>query len=146
MGAAHPSTARKVRRCSANIKFFASAQSRSNCRISTDAGARPSDCRDPRTVVSSRLRLSVNRRYIRLGALLVVVMTAAGCGASRAYREGDAAMKSGNLDQAVAYYRTAAQANPDNPNYQIALTRAMQAASRSHFDKAKAFEDQNQIE
>ena len=35
---------------------------------------------------------------------------------------------------------------PDNPNYKIALERAMLAASRAHLDRAKAFEDQDQLE
>ena len=65
-------------------------------------------------------------------------LVAAGCAASKAFRQGDAAMKAGDLDQAVAYYRTAAQASPDNPNYKIALQRAMLAASRAHFEKARA--------
>lgn len=55
-------------------------------------------------------------------------------------------MKAGDLDQAVAYYRSAAQASPDNPNYQIALQRSMQAASRAHFEKAREFESRDQLE
>src|SRR5262245_62556167 len=55
-------------------------------------------------------------------------------------------MKAGDLDQAVAYYRTALQAAPDNPNYKIALERAMLAASRAHFDRARTFEAQDQLE
>src|SRR5262245_52042018 len=55
-------------------------------------------------------------------------------------------MKAGDLDQAVAFYRTAVQASPDNPNYKIALERAMQAASRAHFEKARDFEAKDQLE
>ena len=50
------------------------------------------------------------------------------------------------LDQAVTQYRTAVQASPNNANYKIALERAMQAASRSHLDKAKDYEDKDQLE
>jgi general secretion pathway protein D len=71
---------------------------------------------------------------------------AAGCASARAYRQGNAASRAGDLDQAVAYYRTAVQAAPENPNYKIALERAMLAASRAHFDKARAFEAQDQLE
>ena len=38
------------------------------------------------------------------------------------------------------------QAAPDNPNYKIALERAMLAASRAHLDKAREFEEQDQLE
>lgn len=82
----------------------------------------------------------------RLGLLLAVVAIAAGCVAGKAFRHGDAAIKAGDLDQAVAYYRTASQAAPDNPNYKIALGRAQLAASRAHFDKARGYEEQDQLE
>lgn len=85
------------------------------------------------------------RRHLRWGVVLLAAL-AAGCGASRSYRMGADAMKQGDLDQAVAYFRTAAQSSPDNANYQIALQRAMLAASRAHFDKAKEFEANDQIE
>ncbi|HUR35843.1 MAG TPA: secretin N-terminal domain-containing protein [Vicinamibacterales bacterium] len=85
-------------------------------------------------------------RLNRLAALAAVVALAGGCAAGQAFRQGNAASKSGDLDQAVAYYRTAAQAAPDNPNYKIALERAQLAASRAHFEKARAFEEQNQLE
>ncbi|MEQ1731018.1 MAG: secretin N-terminal domain-containing protein, partial [Vicinamibacterales bacterium] len=85
-------------------------------------------------------------RGTRLGLLLAVVAIAAGCAAGKAFRQGNVAIKDGDLDQAVAYYRTASQAAPDNPNYKIALERAQLAASRSHFDKAKAYEEQGQLE
>jgi type II secretory pathway component GspD/PulD (secretin) len=55
-------------------------------------------------------------------------------------------MHAGDLDQAVAQYRAAVQAAPDNPNYKIALQRAMQAASRLHLDRAKEFEDKDQLD
>ncbi|MEQ1910851.1 MAG: secretin N-terminal domain-containing protein, partial [Vicinamibacterales bacterium] len=82
----------------------------------------------------------------RLAVLAAVLASAAGCAAGQAFRQGNASIKSGDLDQAVAYYRTASNADPGNPNYKIALERAMLAASRAHFDKAKAFEDQDQLE
>ena len=55
-------------------------------------------------------------------------------------------MRAGNLDEAVAAYRRAVQASPDNPNYKIALQRAMQAASRAHLERAHEFEQQDQLE
>ena len=88
----------------------------------------------------------MRRHLLKLGVLAAAVVVAAGCAASQAFRNGNASMKAGDLDQAVAYYRTASQASPDNPNYKIALQRAMLAASRAHFDKARDFEEKNQIE
>ena len=50
------------------------------------------------------------------------------------------------MDQAVAHYRAAVQSAPANPNYKIALERAMQAASRSHMEKAREFEQKDQLD
>src|SRR5262245_25157651 len=88
----------------------------------------------------------VRRRLLHMALLCGVVMVAGGCAAAQAFRNGNAAMKTGDLDQAVAYYRTASQASPDNPNYKIALQRAMLAASRAHFEKAREFEEKDQLE
>src|SRR5204862_5164568 len=46
----------------------------------------------------------------------------------------------------VNAYRRAVQAAPNNANYQIALRRAMQAASRAHLEKARDFEQKDQLE
>src|SRR5262245_54941088 len=81
-----------------------------------------------------------------MALLCGAVIIAGGCAAAQSFRNGNAAMKSGDLDQAVAYYRSASQASPDNPNYKIALQRAMLAASRAHFDKAREFEEKDQLE
>lgn len=89
---------------------------------------------------------AVSRRLKRLSILAAVLVIATGCAAGKAFRQGNAAVKSGDLDQAVAYYRTAVKASPDNPNFKIALERAQLAASRSHFEKAKQFEEAGQLE
>jgi general secretion pathway protein D len=88
----------------------------------------------------------VTRRLIGIVTVIALASLTAGCASARAFRQGNAAARAGDLDQAVAYYRTAAQAAPNNPNYKIALERAMLAASRDHFDKARAFEAQDQLE
>jgi general secretion pathway protein D len=82
----------------------------------------------------------------RFALVVVVAVLAAGCASSRAFRQGNDAMKAGDLDQAVAFYRTAANASPDNANYKIALERAMLAASREHFERARQFEEKDQLE
>jgi general secretion pathway protein D len=83
---------------------------------------------------------------IKLGILVAGVLLSGGCAAGSAFRHGNVAMRAGDLDQAVAYYRTAVQASPDNPNYKIALQRAMAAASYAHLEKARQFEQHDQLE
>jgi general secretion pathway protein D len=87
-------------------------------------------------IASSRLQVGV----------VVLALAAGGCAAGKAFRQGEASMRAGNLDEAVAAYRRAVQANPGSTNYQIALQRAMQAASRAHLERAHAFEQQDQLE
>src|SRR5690349_11574644 len=78
----------------------------------------------------------------RAGAWLTVAVAllVGGCAAGTAFRQGDTAMRNGQLDEAVAAYRKALQASPENTNYKIALQRALQAASRAHLEKAHDFE------
>src|SRR5437016_11396023 len=85
-------------------------------------------------------------RLTRLSALLAIVALAAGCAAGKAFVRGESAMRAGNLDEAVAEYRTAAQAAPENASYRIALQRAMLAASRWHIERARDFETKDQLE
>ena len=87
----------------------------------------------------------MTRRLTRLGFLVAIALIAASCAAGKAFRQGDAASRAGDLDQAVAQYRAAVHAAPDNPNYKIALQRAMQAASRVHLERAKEFEDKPHV-
>jgi general secretion pathway protein D len=88
----------------------------------------------------------VTRRLAALGILIAFALAAGACAAVNAFRKGETSMKAGDLDQAVAYYRTAVQAAPDNANYRIALERAMQAASRMHIDRAREFEQKDQLD
>jgi general secretion pathway protein D len=93
-----------------------------------------------------RFEAFVSKQLRKLSMVVAVALVAASCTAGRAFRAGTQAMRAGDVDQAVAFYRTAVQASPDNPNYKIALERAMQAASRAHFEKAREFEEQDQLE
>ncbi len=88
----------------------------------------------------------MTRRLRAIAVLVALAMTAAGCAAGRAFRQGEAAVQAGDVDQAVAYYRRAVQADPDNARYKIALERAMLAASRVHLDRAKDFEAHDQLD
>jgi len=77
---------------------------------------------------------------------IAVALVAAGCAAGQAFRRGETAMRAGDLDGAVAAYRKAVQEAPENATYKIALQRAMQTASRAHMEKAKTYEQQDQLE
>lgn len=92
------------------------------------------------------IRRCVSRRSRGLAVALAAALLVSGCAAGRAFRQGDVAMRAGDADQAVAHYRVAVQAAPDNPSYKIALERAMLAASRSHIDRAKEFEANDQLD
>jgi len=84
-------------------------------------------------------------RRLAIGVVLLAVL-AGGCAAGTAFRKGDQAMRAGDADQAVAEYRKAVQASPDNATYKISLQRAMLTASRAHLEKAHEFERQDQLE
>ena len=70
----------------------------------------------------------------------------AGCGARRAYGRGEDAARAGDWDAAVEHYRQAVQQDPDRADYQIALERAMLAASAQHLDQARVLEARDQLE
>ena len=76
----------------------------------------------------------------------MIVALVAGCGASRSYGRGESAAKAGNWDVAVAQYQQAVQQDPDNPEYRIALQRAMMSASVAHLDQARMFEARGQTD
>ena len=79
-------------------------------------------------------------------SVLVLALLAGGCAAGKAFRQGESSMRAGNLDEAVAAYRKATQAAPDNATYKIGLQRAMQTASRAHLEKAREYEKADQLE
>jgi type II secretory pathway component GspD/PulD (secretin) len=82
----------------------------------------------------------------RLGILLAGAALAVGCAAGQAFKQGEVATKAGDLDGAVTAYRKAVQEAPDNASYKIALQRAMLAASRAHLDRAREYENMDQLE
>ncbi|MCU1383411.1 MAG: gspD [Acidobacteria bacterium] len=91
------------------------------------------------------MKLQIADFRLQIG-VLVLALLAGGCAAGKAFRQGEASMRAGNLDEAVAAYRKAVQAAPDNATYKIGLSRAMQTASRAHVDKARTFEKEDQLE
>jgi general secretion pathway protein D len=86
------------------------------------------------------------RELAVVGVVAILATVAGGCAAGKAFRQGEAAVRGGDLDQAVVYYRKAAQSAPDNANYRIALERTLLAASRAHLDRAREFESKDQLE
>src|SRR4051812_10497632 len=91
------------------------------------------------------MTLQISDRRWQAG-LLACALLVSGCAAGKAFRQGNAAQRDGNLDEAVAAYRRASQAAPENADYKIALQRALIAASRFHLDKARDFESKDQLE
>ena len=71
---------------------------------------------------------------IRLAAALVALVLGAGCAARWAYRQGQEARDRGEWDLAVARYTKAANKDPNNIAYKIALETAKVQASRVHYD------------
>src|SRR5688500_17304981 len=86
------------------------------------------------------------RRLTRVSALLLALALLAGCAAGRAFRRGEERARVADWDAAATYYRQAVQADPDKPEYRIALERAMLNASRVHFDAARQLEAKDQLE
>jgi general secretion pathway protein D len=86
------------------------------------------------------------RRLTQVSALVLLIALLAGCAAGRAFRRGEGRARVGDWDTAVTYFRTAVQADPDKPEYRIALERAMVNASRAHFDSARALEAKDQLD
>lgn len=91
--------------------------------------------------------LNVGRR-IGPGAwlLLGVAVLAAGCGASRAFRQGNTAALNGDWDTAVTHYENAAKAEPDRADYKVALERAQMSAAQRHLERARDFESKDQLD
>jgi len=83
---------------------------------------------------------------LRAAAVAAIAVLLAGCGAGRAYGRGESAARAGDWDAAVEHYRRAVQEDPDRVDYQIALERAMLAASALHLDQARVLEVRGQLE
>jgi general secretion pathway protein D len=77
-------------------------------------------------------------------ALAAVV--AAGCATGRAFSRAEEAGRAGDWEAAVGFYRQALDADPDRPDYKIALERAMVAAAAMYAERARQFEESGQLE
>ena len=81
--------------------------------------------------------------WIVMMALVSSVLS--GCGAGRAYGRGNESARARDWDTAVVYYTRALQADPNRPEYRIALQRAMVYASLAHLARAREFEQQDEL-
>jgi general secretion pathway protein D len=84
--------------------------------------------------------------FWKSAGLVLAVALAAGCTASRAFNKAEQVARGGDWDAAVTYYEQAAEANPNEATYKIALDRAKLAASRGHLEKAVAAEQKDDLE
>ena len=82
----------------------------------------------------------------RLAPVLMLAIVASGCAAGRAFRRGQEAVRVGDWDAAVAYFRQAVQDNPDSAEYKINLQRAQEEASRIHIEKGRELEGKEQLD
>lgn len=95
--------------------------------------------------------LRVRRSLLLIQQLVWIVMMAlvssvlSGCGAGRAYGRGNESARARDWDTAVVYYTRALQADPNRPEYRIALQRAMVYASRAHLARGREFEQQDEL-
>jgi len=82
---------------------------------------------------------------LRWGAIALLALTVAGCATGSAFKQGEAAAKRGEWDNAVAYYREALGEDPKKVEVQIALERATRMSSNQHVARAKELEAQDQL-
>jgi len=80
----------------------------------------------------------MNRLKIGIAALLVTLPLLS-CASYSAYQKAQGAEKVKEWDSAVVQYEKALEIDPGNMRYKIALQRSKLEASRSHFEKGKAF-------
>ena len=88
----------------------------------------------------------MTKQRLVFGLILAAAMTGSGCAAGRAFRQGQEASRLGDWDAAVAHYTRAVQANPDSPEFKIALERAMQSAAQEHISRARQLEEKDQLD
>jgi len=73
----------------------------------------------------------------RLLLPIAIVVAAAGCATSQAFRSGEQAERLQDYDRAVVEYQRALQDHPDNVQYKRALERARLRASTDHVNRAR---------
>lgn len=81
-----------------------------------------------------------NMNELKKAALVLAVTSTllTSCASYSAWQKGRAAEITKEWDQAVVEYEKAAQVDPDNKRFKLALGRARREASRVHFEKGKS--------
>jgi general secretion pathway protein D len=95
------------------------------------------------------MRVGTRGMRARGATALVVLALAAGtwsCSASRAFQRGHNAAMQLDWDLAVTYYAEAVKAEPSRADYKMALDRAQLAAAQGHFEKAREYEQRDQLD
>jgi general secretion pathway protein D len=82
----------------------------------------------------------------KLTVLLLLAVLASGCAASRTFRKGQDAVLRADWDTAVSYFTEAVQSDPDNREFKVHLRRAQEEASRMHLERARDFEQKDQLD
>jgi len=95
--------------------------------------------------VSTRMGMAGSQRVWRRAAIGLLLLGLGACAAGEAVRAGDAAVKKGDWDAAVAYYREALGHDPTRVDVKISLDHALFAAADEHARRAKTLEDQDQF-
>jgi general secretion pathway protein D len=81
---------------------------------------------------------------VRILVLLSIAVFAAGCGASRAFRQAEVESRRESWDKAVLGYSKALALDPGNTRYSVSLERAKLRASAQHFDKGMRYQTAHQ--
>jgi len=94
-------------------------------------------------------RVGTRSGVIRLGMLALcgaAALAVGACGTGAAFQNGNKAALRSDWDMAVTYYDQAVKDNPDRADYKMALDRAQMAASQGHFEKARDYEQKDQLD
>ena len=94
------------------------------------------------------MRTRILTRHATRSFVSVVLATGilAGCAGSRGlFRQGEEAAFTGDWDAAVEYYQRAIQEDPDQPEYRIALERALFNAAQVHLARASDLEARDDL-
>jgi type II secretory pathway component GspD/PulD (secretin) len=88
----------------------------------------------------------VTRQTLNVVTVVALAVVLGGCAAGMAFRRGEDAARRADWDAAVVHYREAVQADPDKPEYKIALERAMVTASHEHLESARGAEARGELD
>jgi general secretion pathway protein D len=100
----------------------------------------------PSSSTTVRASERTSARWLRSVLVILAVVAAVGCAARQAFDRGTEAAKVNEWDLAVQELRTALQHEPENPEYRMALVRAMQSGSQYFAEQGRIAEARGQLE